>query len=151
MNLLLKYQEKFTEPCRTSNLICVDETIASYQGRFAHLVYCSQKPDKWGMKLLVIYDSTTGYCLRMIPKVKKADQTLETTIIELIETLTVSDIGYLFCDSYYTSIALLQYLKAEWNIDCNGTIRKRRTQLPKSQKKEKRKESAKSFIMRCIK
>lgn len=89
-------------------------------------------------------------CLKIIPKVKKSKQALDSVLIELIESFKIPDIGFVFFDSYYTSVTLLHDLKCKFNIDSTGTIKKNRTGLPKTQRKNSKKEMQNSMTIKIF-
>jgi len=72
----------------------MNEGVAPFQGHFQYLIYFPQKPDKWGCKVEMISDSQTGYCLRLIPRVVKSEESRDKLIISNLEELNLIDIDF---------------------------------------------------------
>ena len=111
-----------------SSLACFDETIAPFRGRFKYNVYLPQKPDKWGIKLYSLCNSTNSYCLKLIPIVQTKVESLSELIMSSMKDFAYS-IKYLFMDSYFSSIELSLHLKT-MGIESTAIMRANRREIP---------------------
>ena len=65
---LLKLFSEFPSIYTSSSRICIDEIIAPFAGQFKQITYNPQKPEKWGIRIIGVADSTNGYCLTLLPQ-----------------------------------------------------------------------------------
>ena len=61
--------------------------MIKFKGRSCLKVYIKNKPTKWGFKLYNLCESTSGYCLNIIPY---AGKVTELTHISITENIVVS-------------------------------------------------------------
>jgi len=94
IRILLSVCDLFTPIYMTSNVACFDETIVPFQGRSKFLVYMPQKPDKGGLKIYALCDST-----KMIPVVKEDMGNNEDMILNMVKSFP-HKISYVFMDSF---------------------------------------------------
>ncbi|XP_065318901.1 piggyBac transposable element-derived protein 3-like [Gordionus sp. m RMFG-2023] len=109
--------------------VCVDELIIPFKGRSSLKQYIKSKPHKWGIKALagssgIVYDF----------KIYAGKQTNPTPselgisgdiVLQLAKNIPKFQNHKLFCDNYFSSIALAKQLK-EKGIFMVGTIRSNR-------------------------
>jgi len=134
-------QNKWQEYYTIGPNIIIDEGVIPYTGCLAFLQYIKNKPHKWGIKVYLLCDSKTGYCMKSIIYTGKKDTSTKQTPTEVVEHLMS---GYenrgktLYIDNYYTSYYLLNKMR-DANIACTGTLRANRigdTSLLKAMGKE---------------
>ncbi|XP_054727749.1 piggyBac transposable element-derived protein 4-like [Anastrepha obliqua] len=69
--------EIFIEKCKTlynpASYCTIDEQLLSFRGRCPFKVYNGSKPDKYGMKIVMLNDSRTFYMVNAIPYVGKVN------------------------------------------------------------------------------
>lgn len=125
--------------------LCIDESLMLRKGRLVFKQYIPSKRHRFGIKLFILCDVETGYVSDFIV------YTGSETEINIIENLGISgsvvttllepylNKGHtLFCDNWYSSPHLFQYLHDRKTGAC-GTVRPNRLGFPKdfSQKMKK--------------
>lgn len=125
------YKEEFSPGAQLS----VDESLAPFKGRISYKQYIPNKPKKWGIKMWVLCDAKTGFCLEWIPytghvaaPAGSTDSVTERIVKRLVEPYYQTN-RTVYMDNYYTSIPLFRELKREGLGAC-GTIRQNRRGLP---------------------
>ncbi|CAL4241661.1 unnamed protein product, partial [Meganyctiphanes norvegica] len=110
-------------------IVTVDEQLLAFRGRCVFRVYISNKPAKYGIKIFMVCDADTLYCLHAIPYLGKGSvENLprgvnqgEFITMKLLEDLL--DPGRVVClDNWFTSLSLAKSLLAK-NMHLVGTIR----------------------------
>ena len=108
--------------------------IINILGRFKYLTYNPRKPDKWGIRIIGIADSMSGYCMDLIPCLGK--ETYDVLGLEDLDDLVISlarrfrqDECCLYIDSYYCHFNIVKPLLLE-GIDVTGTFRLGRKDVP---------------------
>ncbi|CAD1475423.1 unnamed protein product, partial [Heterotrigona itama] len=111
--------EKFRHHFVPAQNISVDESIVGFKGRISFKMYNAKKPNKWGLRLYALVDSSSGYLYTFLPYFGK--QTTDALIhpdlpvtsrivLHLYNNLQQSipeATGYhIFTDRLYTSIIL---------------------------------------------
>ena len=148
-NLISYVQDKCLELFIPGRDIAVDESTIGFKGRLAFKMYNPQKPTKWGLRMYVLADCTSGYISVFKPHFGKEstdslirpDLPFATRIVvALLEQLLMKSNGdgfHLFTDRFYTSYQLaLEALNV--NIHLTGTVQKNRKELPEDLKKIKK-------------
>ena len=123
------YQECFT-PERE---LAIDEQMVGMKCRTSIIQYMPKKPKKFGIKLWVLCESISGYCLNLqIYKGKEGDNQesdLPYRVVMDLMRVYLDRNHYLFVDNYYTFAKLFPNLEKQNTFAC-GTIRSNRGQLP---------------------
>ena len=116
-----KLSAKFREYYNLEQNITIDESMIHFKGRSEYTFYIPMKPIKYGFKLKVLIESSTGYYynyfldidknnLPKYLKVIKFEENNENKYIEFIELSLVSCLPFksynLFMESWYNSISL---------------------------------------------
>ena len=117
------------------NCVTVDEQLIPFRGNCRFRVYMPQKPGKYGLKIYMVCDSATMYCLDTIPYAGKAHTADSDRGLTSTDSLTLDLLGDLVqpkrtlcCDNYYTSFPLARILRAN-RMHIVGTLRTKR-ELP---------------------
>ncbi|XP_023210629.1 piggyBac transposable element-derived protein 4-like [Centruroides sculpturatus] len=123
--------------------ICIDESMVGTKCHTGMRQYMKQKKHhQWGIKLWVMCDSTSHYCLGFFTyKGAKFQADVDKSIASKFgQPYTVvcrlMDMGdyynkghHLFVDNYFMSVPLIRHLHSQATY-CTGTVRKNRKQLP---------------------
>ncbi|XP_063962609.1 piggyBac transposable element-derived protein 4-like [Lytechinus pictus] len=126
-----QYMDSYEPSCHLS----VDESLVPFKGRLAYKQYIPNKPKKWGIKMWVLCDAETGFCLKWLPYTGAeivprgaSDSISERIVKRLVEPYFGTDRA-VYCDNFYTSVGLLQDLAAK-DMGVCGTVRSNRRGLP---------------------
>ena len=141
MNMLKKNFEKYYPEENLS----LDEGTCPFKGRVKFRVYNPAKPNKWGIKLYQICESSSGYCVGfdvydgtegcavLAEAVGVPDSAGKTTklVVGMMARSGLLEKGHkLYLDNYYTSPELADELDSMDTYMC-GTVRKNRKEVPK--------------------
>ncbi|GFO01917.1 poc1 centriolar protein homolog a [Plakobranchus ocellatus] len=111
--------------------LCIDEAICPWRGKLRFRVYMKDKPNKWGVKLYKLCESSSGYVSDF--EIYAADSNLSNKPVDVCLRLMQPylDKGYwLYTNNYYTCPALA-YQLIERRTNCVGTVRSNRVGMPK--------------------
>ena len=115
--------------------LSIDEAMIKYNGRLRWKQYMPMKPIKWGIKLWVLCDARTGYCLALYVYTGHDDHLAEgmgltyNIVIKLSSSYLLRN-HHLYADNFYSSLGLIRDLHDADTYFC-GTIRKNSRGLPK--------------------
>lgn len=109
----------------------LDEGMVKYNGRLGWKQYNQSKPDKWGMKILMLNDPDDGYCFKFhiytgagsVPDPTESGQGYASVMLLTEDYLHCDRVLYL--DNYYNSVKLAADLLDSRTYIC-GTARKNR-------------------------
>lgn len=119
--------------------LAIDESIISSKSHTQLRQYLPKKRHRWGIKLWVLCDSVTSYCLNFF--VYKGAQGSDKeeikqnglgyyVIKKLLDMAGLLNKGYhIFCDNFFTSLRLAKYLYSKCTF-LTGTMRINRKGLP---------------------
>ena len=114
----------------------IDEQLLAFRGRCSFKMYVPSKPNKYGIKILMMCDSKTYYMLSAIPytgaQQQKGDEPLATKyVIELSKPIhgTYRNITM---DNWFSSIPLADMMLQNHKITVVGTLRKNKAEIPPS-------------------
>lgn len=115
--------------------IAIDETMVPHKGKLAFKQYIKNKPTKWGIKLWVLSEATTGYVYRFQVYLGKehGQQPEKHLARRVVRDLTVTETGknhHLYMDNFYTDPHFFLELFDKKILAC-GTVRQNRKQFPK--------------------
>lgn len=109
----------------------LDETMIKFKGKCSFKQHIPDKPVPWGIKAYLLCDSQYFYCIDIYLYTGKKNYesipgftTTENLVINLMKPY-LNQNKVLFCDSYYTSINLQNYL-LENNTGLIGTCKNNR-------------------------
>ena len=113
--------------------VCIDERMVRNKGRYSFRQYIRDKPTKWGMKLWVLADSSTGYTYDFDVYLGKSTATsgfglAYDVVMNLVKSI-VNQGYHLFFDNFYTSVQLMRDLVGKGIRAC-GTIITNRKGFP---------------------
>jgi len=137
MEFIRRKCQKLFQPFQN---ICIDERMVRNKGRYSFRQYIRDKPTKWGMKLWVLADSSTGYTYDFDVYLGKKTASsgfglAYDVVMNLVQSLVHQ--GYhLFFDNFYTSVQLLRDLIGKGIRAC-GTIIANRKGFPQQLKNVK--------------
>ena len=122
--------------------VSVDESLIGTKNKTDLIQYLPNKHHhKWGIKLWVLCEASTAYVVSFFVYRGKRDSVPESglshkVVVKLLEMADLLRKGYhVFCDNFFTGIQLaLDLLTKKTYI--TGTIRRNRTGLPPSMKKQ---------------
>ncbi|XP_028660386.2 piggyBac transposable element-derived protein 4-like [Erpetoichthys calabaricus] len=146
-NMVAHMKSKCAELYIPEQNIAVDETTISFKGRTSFLMYNSQKPTKWGLRVYSLADSKTGYLSQFEPYYGSCTKDIlpypdlpvpARVVLHLVKGLIQDDrsSGYhVYTDRYYTSPALGVEL-TKLRVSITGTVQKNRKLLPSDIKKK---------------
>ena len=112
--------------------ISVDESMIGTKGRLSFLQYMPEKPTKWGIKLLVCCESTTGYIYNYQVYTGKAEHCEHglayRVVMDMVEGL-VDEGRVVYVDNFDTSPILFRDLYNR-GMYASGTVRANRKYYP---------------------
>ncbi|KAG6438978.1 hypothetical protein O3G_MSEX000379 [Manduca sexta] len=139
-----KIWEIFINHCRSNYIpgpyVTIDEQLLGFRGRCPFRMYIPNKPNKYGLKIVMICDSATRYMIDAMPYLGKSTQTNglplgEFYVKELTKTIHGSNRN-VTCDNWFTSVPLAKnLLKQPYNLTLVGTIRSNKREIPEELKK----------------
>ena len=139
--------ELFLSKCRQCFIpganVTVDEQLVGFRGRCKFRVYMPMKPDKYGLKMWILSDSSTAYVQNAQIYLGKTGNLPEVGLAQRV----VHDLSRplegsgrnITCDNFFTSIPLAQSLLQK-KLTILGTIRSNKRQLPPEFCKDKSRE-----------
>lgn len=140
--VILYLDRKFRQYYVPTDKISVDESTVGFKGKVIFKVYNKDKPIKWGIKIFVASESSTGYICGLEPYLGKQStdamdrQDLGVTsrvVLHLVKKLQ-DDYGsvegmHVFTDRFYTNVDLAEALH-DMKVHITGTIMRQRKRLP---------------------
>ena len=111
--------------------IALDEAMCPWRGRLRFKVYIKNKPNKWGIKLYEVCESSSAYVFNF--EIYAAEPNVSNKPRDVVNRLLEPLInkGYwVYCDSYNTSTDLVSDLAAKKTMFV-GTVQKNRRGLPR--------------------
>lgn len=123
---------RFQELYEVNGQVTVDESMVKFKGRLAFRQYLPMKPTKWGIKVWVMAESSTGYCANFQVYTGREGPTekglAHRVVMDLAKPYYGSHLS-MYMDNFYTGVELLEELRLK-GLDACGTIRSNRKGLP---------------------
>ena len=132
---LTHLQRSFPQLFTPGVALSLDEAMIKYNGRLKWKQYMPMKPTKWGIKLWVLCDAITGYCLALNVYTGKEDRLAAglgltyNVVMKLMSPRYLMCYHHLYADNFYTSLPLVRDLRDADTYYC-GTIRKNSRGVP---------------------
>ncbi|XP_043475498.1 piggyBac transposable element-derived protein 4-like [Leptopilina heterotoma] len=135
--------EDFISKCTqyySPTLYCtIDDHVLSFQGPCPFKVYNCAKPDKYGMKIIMLNDSNTFYMYSAEPYVgtteKESTESLPSYYIRKLSETIQGSWRNITCDNWFTSTEIFDKMLQN-SITMVGSIRKTKGQIPQSLKSD---------------
>ena len=117
-----------------SQWVTVDEHLCRYRGRCSFKQFIPSKPDRYGIKVYVLADSSNYFPINF--EVYCGKQEVSNKPDDLVARLSsILKPGHIICgDNYFTSLFLSRSLVINSEIYYLGTMRKCRREIPNSVK-----------------
>lgn len=138
-----KIWEIFINHCRSNYnpgpYVTIDEQLLGFRGRCPFRMYIPNKPNKYGLKIVMTCDSATRYMIDAMPYLGKCTQTNGLPLGEFyVKELTKAFHGSnrnVTCDNWFTSVPLVKsLLRQPYNLTLVGTIRSNKREIPEELK-----------------
>lgn len=132
--ILDRVNKTFSEHCSLSVSVPIDEQMIGTKGRLSFLQYMPQKPQKWGIKLWVLADSSNGYVVAFEVYTGATENVQHGLAYSVVMKLMAPYVGLwhrLYVDNFYTSPLLFNDLFNDKILAC-GIVRQNRRGLPVS-------------------
>ena len=131
--------------------LSIDEQMIGTKSRISFIQYMPKKPKKFGIKIWVLCEAATGYCLQFQIYTGKSEGAVEhglsyRVVFDLMKNYLNKSFRVYF-DNFYTSFKLVNDLENKQTYSC-GTMRKGRAQLPLSFETEKLNIGEASYLKR---
>ena len=136
--LIFNFQKWYTP----GSYITVDEQLVGFRGRCPFRMYIPNKPNKYGIKLVMAADVNSKYVVNVIPYLGKGTDTqrqpLATFFIKEITSTLHGSNRNITMDNWFTSVPLAQeLLRAPYNLTLVGTLRSNKREIPEKLKNTK--------------
>ncbi|XP_039286826.1 piggyBac transposable element-derived protein 4-like [Nilaparvata lugens] len=123
-----------SENYQPSSFCTIDEQLVGFRGRCPFRVYMPKKPNRYGIKILMICDNDTKYMFNAIPYLGKGSSpegvvSTHYFVEKLVESLKGSHRN-ITMDNWFVSIPLFEKLLKEYGLSAIGTIKKNKPELP---------------------
>ncbi|CAB3254174.1 unnamed protein product [Arctia plantaginis] len=134
------FWEKFIGNCRKwykpGSYITVDEQLVGFRGRCPFRMYIPNKPNKYGLKLVMMADSSTKYMCNAMPYMGKNTNTgsepLATYFVKELSKPYHGSNRNITMDNWFTSVPLAEeLLKPPYKLTVVGTLRSNKREIPK--------------------
>lgn len=131
--------DKFINNCtasyKPSAYLCIDEQLVGFRGRCPFRIYIPNKPNKYGIKIIMVCDVATKYVVNASPYLGKSTKTngvpLANYFVELLTRPVWGTNRNITMDNWFTNIPLgNKLLEAPFKLTIVGTLRKNKPQIP---------------------
>jgi hypothetical protein len=117
-----------------SPYVTIDEQLVGFRGKCPFRMYIPSKPNKYGIKIVMMCDNNTKYMLNALPylgkgTVKGQMSVADFFVNELVEPIIGTNRNVTM-DNWFTSVPLAEKLLKEKKLTVIGTIKKNKRQLP---------------------
>nr|XP_004208062.2 piggyBac transposable element-derived protein 4-like [Hydra vulgaris] len=135
---LRNIMEMFTTKCKNnynpSAYLTVDEQLVTFRGRCPFKMFIPTKPGKYGMKIWILCDAETSYCINLQPYIGRVNGVRDVgqgtrVVLELTDHLNGSG-RHITAENFFTNIHLARALLGR-KMTYTGTIKKNKGEIPK--------------------
>lgn len=132
--------EMFINNCKqyyTPGEYCtIDEQLLGTRSRCSFKMYMPAKPDKYGIKILMMNDATTFYMVNAMPYVgavidKDDKESVPEYYVRKLSEPIYGSYRNITMDNWFTSIPMAQKMLVERKLTILGTLRKNKREIPK--------------------
>ncbi|GBP51861.1 PiggyBac transposable element-derived protein 4 [Eumeta japonica] len=124
----------YRDSYKAGSYLTIDEQLLGFRGRCPFRMYIPSKPNKYGLKILMLCDSKTNYMLNAMPYVGKTETNGDSLGSYYVKTLTENLWGSnrnVTMDNWFTSVPLaLELLQAPYKCTIVGTLRANKREIP---------------------
>ncbi|XP_038123493.1 piggyBac transposable element-derived protein 4-like isoform X2 [Cyprinodon tularosa] len=133
------FLDRFQALYEVDGNVSVDESMIKFKGRLSFRQYLPMKPTKWGVKVWVMAESSTGYVTNLQVYAGREGSIekglAHRVVMELARPYYGSYLS-IYMDNFYTGVTLLEEMKTH-GLNACGTVRANRTGLPKNERLRK--------------
>lgn len=148
-NIFSKFVQNSDKYYTNSEYVTVDEQLLGFRGRCPFKIYIANKPDKYGIKIVMLCDAKTWYMKAAIPYVGKETRTSTDPIpTQYVMNLSKSLYGTnrnVTVDNWFCSLDLAEKL-FEKNLTLVGTLRKNKADIPPGFLQKKKQVPCSDFV-----
>ncbi|PSN34708.1 hypothetical protein C0J52_21188 [Blattella germanica] len=134
--LWASFIDKCTSAYTPHEYLTIDEQLLGFRGNCPFRVYISNKPDKYGMKIVTMCDARTYYMVNAIPYVGKVvlrgSESVPSYYVKKLSEPVHGTGWNITCDNWFTSIPLADTLLKEQKLTIVCTLRKNKREIPSS-------------------
>lgn len=141
-----EFWENFINNCRDSykpsSYVTIDEQLVGFRGRCPFRMYMPNKPNKYGIKIVMVADSNSRYVFNAMPYLGKGTNSgnmpLATYFVkQLCEPLNGTNRN-ITMDNWFTSVPLAsELLQSPYKLTIVGTLRSNKREIPLEMKNSK--------------
>lgn len=114
----------------------IDEQLMSFRGHCPFRIYMASKPDKYGIKIVMLNDSRTFYMVNAIPYIGQVqcenNESVPTYYVRKLSEPIHHTNRNITMDSWFSSIPLANLLADQYHLTMTGTLRKNKREIPPS-------------------
>ncbi|CAB3225846.1 unnamed protein product [Arctia plantaginis] len=150
-----EFWEKFIGHCKQwykpSSYLTIDEQLVGFRGRCPFRIYIPNKPNKYGIKIVMVADSNSKYVYNATPYLGKGtncdNMPLATHLVKQLCEPVYGTNRNIAMDNWFTSVPLAsELLQDPYKLTLVGTIRSNKREIPPEMKKKKQER----LILRCL-
>lgn len=119
---------------KPSSYVTIDEQLIGFRGKCPFRMYIPSKPNKYGIKVLMICDNGTKYMMNAIPylgkgSVPKGIVAADYFVDKLTETIKTTNRNVTM-DNWFSNVPLAEKMLKEDKLTMVGTIKKNKREFP---------------------
>lgn len=120
---------------KPSSYLTIDEQLVGFRGKCAFRMYIPSKPNRYGIKIIMLCDNSSKYMVNALPYLGKqivpAKKPKADFFVEKLVNGTVSGSNRnITMDNWFISVPLALHLLEECHLTTVGTIKKNKRELP---------------------
>lgn len=113
----------------------IDEQLMGFRGHCGFRIYMASKPDKYGLKIVMMNDARTTYMINAIPycgKVRTGNEPVPTYYVRKLSEPIHGTGRNITVDNWFSSVPLFQTMLTAYNLTMVGTLRSNKPEIPPS-------------------